>query len=337
MYADLFDQFGAGGRLGRNAGGDSNTSAADEPLLSFKAGKMNLTPVDAQFDCQPDKTRGEVRLLWKEGALHWQWYNRRQHKVDDDLIVTPGTTWSRVEQAAATSRIYVWTQEGEHRMYWMQDADESKEEEQMMKLQEFLKDPSSAAPEGSAPSAPAAAAAVAEGGSGDAAQVDALSRILENLGMPQPEEGATTAAPAAAGGLTLSDLQGAMAGLNATPTPSLDAIVTQDAITAILSDEAASARLRELLPETQQDMLRENLQSPQLRQTLRSLSATIMQGNLPSVLANFQLPVEAASASANPLQAFLDAVMASVKEDKEEAKDDKDDDDDKMDEEKTDE
>merc|ERR1712071_655387 len=75
-------------------------------------------------------------------------------------------------------------------------------------------------------------------------QVDALSNILGNLGMPQPS--ATSAStPAAAtapnttgGTLTLADLQGAMAGLathspvvqQQMPTPPLNELATTDAV-----------------------------------------------------------------------------------------------------------
>jgi 26S proteasome regulatory subunit N13 len=89
------------------------------------------------------------------------------------------------------------------------------------------------------------------------------------------------------------------------------------------------------LPEGQQneESLRANLQSPQLQATLRALSRALMpddHGELSgyaSVIANFQLDANAgqdALAAGNPLQAFLDCVVASVeaKKETEEGKDD---------------
>lgn len=220
-------------------------------------------------------------------------------------------------------------------------------------------------------------------GSGEAPQVDALSNILENLGMPQPratgagaatENDATSAsatpAPAAAdptstpaptsintatpsapapkasstGGLTLSDLQGAMAGLATTsppsglplsfaqpqPGPPLSAVVTPENIieSGILNDENIKAKLIEMLPENQrtEDRLIENLRSPQVQQCLKSLTAALCDGegsmdSFNSILANFQLRPEdgaIAMASGNPVQAFLDCVLKSVQREKDE-------------------
>lgn len=189
-------------------------------------------------------------------------------------------------------------------------------------------------------------------------QVDTLSNILENLGMPQQPTSSTTAAtaatpasnnnttstpvapaaPKASAGLTLSDLQGAMAGLATTSPPSqqsgppLNEIATIESIndSGILEDEETKNRLIELLPEGQrtEKKLMENLRSPQVKQCLKSLTAALEdEGSFNSILANFQLKPEdgaAAMASGNPIQAFLDCVLKSVEREKEEKKKDND-------------
>lgn len=181
-------------------------------------------------------------------------------------------------------------------------------------------------------------------------QVDALSNILQNLGMPQQSTTSTTTtstsdapaatpapttnatstptAPRGLGGLTLSDLQGAMAGLATTsPTaagPPLNQIVTADAVTdsGILESEEVKNKLISLLPEGQrtEDKLMENLRSPQVTQCLKSLTAALQEdGSFNSILANFQLDPQdgaAALASGNPVQAFLDCVLKSVEREK---------------------
>ena len=173
--------------------------------------------------------------------------------------------------------------------------------------------------------------------SGNTNQVDALSNILENLGMPQQnQQQSTPTATATTGTLTLADLQGAMSGLGASTAPAaaaaagppLQEIVTPEAISSLLEDEAVCTRLLELLPEEQQTRqhLEDNLRSPQVQQTLRSLTAALapddagsMEG-YHSVLANFSLDPQdgqAALASGNPIQAFLDAVLASVRNEEE--------------------
>mmetsp|Transcript_18457 Transcript_18457/g.26947 ORF Transcript_18457/g.26947 Transcript_18457/m.26947 type:complete len:431 (+) Transcript_18457:64-1356(+) len=195
-----------------------------------------------------------------------------------------------------------------------------------------------------------------------APQVDALSNILENLGMPQPSNSTTsssapavTPAPMTAaatpgapapkssgansGGLTLSDLQGAMAGLATTSPPAavgqqpvgppLSEVVTPENVieSGILNDESVKAKLIELLPEGQrtEERLMENLRSPQVKQCLKSLTAALCDdegGSLDgfnSILANFQLRPEdgaIAMAAGNPIQAFLDCILKSVQREK---------------------
>jgi hypothetical protein len=223
-----------------------------------------------------------------------------------------------------------------HRMYWMQSQSDEGEDEAVAKVNQYLVSPQDAAPE--------------------SPQVDALSNILEHLGMPQQQSSSTFGggAPATAttvntttttttnassasmgGTLTLADLQGAMAGLGGAATTAttttepipLHQVVTPAAIQSL--DEAAKARLLELLPEEQRTMehLQDNLMSPQIQQTLRALSQAMLpdeQGQLDgyhSVIANFQLDPrdgEAALTSGNPIQAFLDCVLASVEKEESE-------------------
>lgn len=162
---------------------------------------------------------------------------------------------------------------------------------------------------------------------------------------PRPDGSAATApgsAGAAGGGggggaITLADLQGAMQGLATStppgsaaaagagmPGPPLSELATADAIetSGILSDPAVRARLVELLPEGQRtdDKLEENLRSPQVQQSLKSLTAALASGDeFNSILANFALDPSdgaAAMASGNPIQAFLDCVLRKVEREK---------------------
>ena len=274
--------------------------------------------------------------------------DRREKEVVDSVRVTAGGRFERIETPHKDERVYLWTKKegsNNHEMFWMQTKSEDGEDEIVAQVNQFLTNPSDAAPEGEAPAAPASSGANVDSPSN---QVDALSNILENLGMP-PETpssssgaattGATSTAAAAAaagpgGTLTLADLQGAMAGL-ATNTASagpraapLSEVDTPSSITSLLEDEAAKNRLLELLPENQRSVehLEENLRSPQIQQTLRTLTQALVPdetGSLEgynSVIANFQLDAkdgEEAITKGNPIQAFLDCIVASVeKEDK---------------------
>jgi 26S proteasome regulatory subunit N13 len=260
----------------------------------------------------------------------------------------------------------------------VQDADDTKDDEVVTSVNQYLADPQSAAPQGSSSGVGGGngtgagsgtamdtdgADASPGGGSGGAgasnSQVDALSSILENLGMPQStaeslaasgaagsgaHSGASTGARATGGAaasnrtLTLADLQGAMAGIQsstgasagagaATSAPPLSEIVTPAAITSLLDNDDIKNRLMELLPEEQRNVasLQENLRSPQVQQTLRSLTSALLpddDGNMDgfySVLANFSLDPadgQASMIAQNPIQAFLDCVLAKVEKDK---------------------
>ena len=384
MYSEFFDQLGgAGGLPGRRASSNNNASstpARPPALVSFKAGKMNLTQLEnaAKYRCEPDTRRGEVRLVYQTASsdtsatngLYWQWYDRRDDSlVDSKQITATGSTWEKVElpksKKHSRDRVYVWTQQdGTYDMYWMQDASEEKDDEIMVQVNQYLADPASAAPAGTtSTTAGDSNAATSSGGretlggattgaSGSnppsQSQVDALSNILQNLGMPQSEgssasasDGGATGGAAAAGAggggmLTLADLQGAMAGIQSQqaasqPVP-LTEVVTPAAITSLMENEQARERLIALLPEEQRsnDYLEENLRSPQVQQTLRALTQALLpdgDGNMDSfysVLANFSLdPADGQEAMAanNPIQAFLDCLLASVKKDDEEEKD----------------
>jgi 26S proteasome regulatory subunit N13 len=103
-------------------------------------------------------------------------------------------------------------------------------------------------------------------------------------------------------------------------------VVTPAAIGQLLENEQVKNRLMELLPEEQRspEHLEENLRSPQVQQTLRSLTAALLpddEGSMDgfySVLANFSLDPadgQAALVANNPIQAFLDCVLAKVQKD----------------------
>jgi hypothetical protein len=398
MYSDLFEHLQGGRSSSRSGAASAATTVQEpEPLVQLKAGKMILEPsssspstASSSFHCVPDTTRGEIRLVWKNGHLKFQWYDRKRKTVVDDHVISavtataPASSFQRVPLAAkihAQDRIYVWTDcsismnPPNYRMYWMQDQDDANEAEAIEKINQYLKDPQSAAPPSittdnvtagtathagtlfanaasstatTATAGSTAAAAAAASSSSDNHQVDALSSILENLGMPQGDssaasassENATAPGAAAAGQrqLTLADLNLAMAELNnhhpnssATTTasssrgPPLHEIVTHEAIDRILQDPDVRQRLMEFLPEEQRGdeaALAENLKSPQIQSTLRTLTQTLLPDDAldlsgyASLIANFQLDPQDGQdilmRQGDPIAAFLECVVKSA-------------------------
>jgi len=353
MYSDLFDALGGGGAANNNSSSSANIEEP-KPLLSFKAGKVNLSlQENGKYWAAPDTRRGQVNLRYNDDdQLTWEWYDRREKKVIDTFLITDPVKLERADvpkstDADSNDRVYYWKLDNVWRMIWLQDKEEDKE--LIGKVNEILEKPRKPAEEGeTAPgNGPVSARSPGNASTSSAStttrQVDALSNILENLGTPSaaaaaPSTTASAPAPAAAGGgtLTLADLQGVMAGLQtqqASPA-GLQDVVSADAIKDLLENEDVRNRLIQELPEGQRtaEHLEENLRSPQVQQTLRSLTAALMpddNGSMDgyhSVLANFQLDAadgqQALTQSNNPIQAFLDCVLASVdKEKKEESKD----------------
>lgn len=347
MYSDLFDALG-GGPGSNNASTATSTREEAQPLLSFNAGKVGLAlQENGSYWATADTRRGQVNLKYNDDdQLTWEWYDRREKKVVDTVLVTEPVTLARAtvpksQDADTNDRVYYWKLDNEWRMIWLQDKEEDKE--LIGKVNDILKKPKK-------PLEPVESTATAGAGNGPVSvrspgnastssastttrQVDALSNILENLGMPQGEgqgaavDAAPPAAAAGGGALTLADLQGVMAGLQtqqASP-PGLHDVVGPEAIKDLVANEDVRNRLMQELPEDQRtpEHLEENLRSPQVQQTLRSLTAALLpddNGSMDgyhSVLANFQLDAadgqQALTESNNPIQAFLDCVLASVK------------------------
>mmetsp|Transcript_14773 Transcript_14773/g.21791 ORF Transcript_14773/g.21791 Transcript_14773/m.21791 type:complete len:371 (+) Transcript_14773:91-1203(+) len=357
MYSDLLDVLG---NQSSSSGGARRGETEKHVAVSFKAGKMKMElKENGKYWVKPDTRRGEVQLVWASQSLKWEWMDRRDKTVVDSVkIASGGGKFERVDTGNDEERVYLWTNKEaaastkKWEMYWMQDLVNETEDELVAQVNQYLTNPTDAAPEAensnNTGSNSIGVVSNSNKGSGNDnsssnnSQVDALSNILENLGMPETSGNVSESRSAAAPGgiLTLADLQGAMAGLPKGSSPGsgivsstpLSEVVTPAAITSLLEDDNVKGRLIGLLPDEQrsEQYLEENLRSPQIQQTLRALSQALTpddEGSLEgyhSVIANFQLDPkdgEASIAVGNPIQAFLDCVLASVKKEKNESTD----------------
>jgi len=358
MYSDLFDALGGNPSSsgGRNGSSSSERDPEEQPLLSFKAGKVELAlQENGKFLATPDTRRCQVNLKYNnDSQLVWEWFDRREKKTMDTIRITDPVCLQKADvprssDADSNDRVYYWKLDSEWRMIWLQDKEE--DPELIDKANAILKEPTkatAAAPASAAASTETTSTATPTNESSDpisarspssvsttTRQVDALSNILENLGMPQGQQ----APPAAAssGTLTMADLQSAMGGVqDSAPPPGLHQIVTPGAVSSLLANEEVRNRLLQELPEEQRsaEFLESCLRSPQVQQTLRSLTSALLpddNGSMDgyhSVLANFQLDAadgqRALSEGKSPIQAFLDCVLASVEKEKEETKEESD-------------
>ncbi|SBT45971.1 26S proteasome regulatory subunit RPN13, putative [Plasmodium ovale wallikeri] len=79
---------------------------------------------------KPDKRKGKL-VLYKicDNLYNFQWINRENNKVEDNLILTKSISLEKVDQCK-TGRVYLLRNKlrGEVSFYWMQDYDDSKDE-----------------------------------------------------------------------------------------------------------------------------------------------------------------------------------------------------------------
>lgn len=346
MYSDLFDALGPNPP---SSNGRSSNSDEEKPLMSFKAGKVELAlQENNKFLATADTRRCQVNLKYNdESQLVWEWYDRREKKVTDTITITDPVTLRRVDvpkskDADCNDRAYFFKLDSEWRMIWLQDKEE--DPEFIANVNEILGKPTKSPDSDPAEGGDAAAAGPSPSSVSTGQQVDALSNILEHLGMPQGTDQnigdapvtatGSTAASSSGGGtkkLTLADLQSAMGGvsnLHSNTNPGLHEVVTANAISTLLENKEVRKRLLQELPEDQrsEEFLEANLRSPQVQQTLQSLTAALLpddngsMDSYQSVLANFQLDASegqnALSQGKSPIQAFLDCVVASVEKEK---------------------
>ena len=360
---------------------DDDTSTVPPEVTS--ANKEN----DQKFHCVAGPERGEVRLVKStssassQPSYSWQWYNRTTENVAETIHLLPSSestkmkhTFERVtlpnKKIHEEDRVYVWTQipssskkkrvldvvpeqTPKYRMYWMQDADPTTDDTVVTDVHKFFADVATAAA-AAANSAATSSSSSSNAAAASASQVDALSSILENLGMPQnatngingmdttsdvdiPE--ASSTGTSGRNQLTLADLQGAMASIQqqqeqrVTVGPPLQDLVTSQSIDAIMENPEARQRLLQFLPPEQQseEFLRDNLTSSSMQSTLRTLTQMLIQqmadGDASSayteysnVIANFQLDPQDGEAALlqnnNPIEAFLNCIIASVEKEK---------------------
>ena len=324
-------------------------------------------------------------------SYSWQWYSRTTETVVETISLLPVSTTASATKMRHTfervtlpnkkmyeqDRVYVWTRiplsskkipiveeveeevkEGEeeeieskptYRMFWMQDADPSTDITIVEDVQQFFAEVAIAA----VAAAAAASTTTSSASAATANQVDALSSILENLGMPQTSNNSATSMDTTSGmdapptntatgrnQLTLADLQGAMASIQqqqqqqVTVGPPLQDLVTSQSIDAIMNHPEACQRLLQYLPAEQQsvEFLRDNLTSSSMQSTLRTLTQMLVQQNdddtsnatafteYSNLIANFQLdPQDGESAllqNNNPIEAFLNCIIAAVEKEK---------------------
>ncbi|ETB59533.1 hypothetical protein YYC_02989 [Plasmodium yoelii 17X] len=89
---------------------------------------------------KPDKRKGKL-VLYKicDNLYNFQWISRETNKIEDNIILTKNISLERVH-ACKTGRVYLLRNKlkGEVFFYWMQDYDDSKDEEFVSKFNSII-------------------------------------------------------------------------------------------------------------------------------------------------------------------------------------------------------
>ena len=259
-------------------------------------------------------------------------------KVEDNAAASAVETTANTNTSSSSVQRY---------FYWLQDINTESDLELTRKIAKYVSNPigstgrSVVANNAGSSEVPTSTTATDSATTAVTGPGDALSSILDNLtststsssndnviGTVNSTTGAGTGT--GTGQLTLADLQGAMAGLaTSSPTPAtavasapLTEVASADNVRefGILDDSSVKEKLIQLLPEGQQneESLMENLNSPQVRSALSSLTSALVTSpdSFHSMIMNFQLRPEDASLSSNPIQAFLECLLAQVEREK---------------------
>jgi len=180
------------------------------PALSINAGKclMQQQP-NGMFLVTPEKRRGQILLVKKNDLLHFQWKDRSSGIVEDDRIVFPSDASFKKVKTGKEDRVYLLQVGGTTRfMFWMQDKDASKDEENCNKLNQYMDNPNSI---------PAAVPPAAQSNN---AETESLLRML---GLPPRAAPQSVSAPTASAptfnGLDLSSIIRNIATANASSAP----------------------------------------------------------------------------------------------------------------------
>eukprot|EP01035_Chromulina_nebulosa_P020221 gene20221-26251_t len=327
--------------------GQRNRAPQENTLISIKAGKCILqTQADGKFQVVPDIRKGKIVLKTSpDGLLTFRWEARsivnpsaNNEVFEDERIIFPGEAkFKRINSGKPTDRVFLLSfNSGQKLLYWFQDKDESKDDELVIKINNYMNDPS-AVTAAIASNAPPANAAPGQ------------DELLRLLGLANPGN-ATQAPPQPAastnqnfGGLDLSSILGALSNnaqnnnagsANQAPPSSstyggvpsqpqqpipLQEILTSDAIfnSGVLDDPQVRAQIIEQLPEGQrsEEFLEDNIRSPQFQQSLESLSSALQSDGGNAVMANIGVDPSPGTNDllrGDAISAFLTSVQASA-------------------------
>eukprot|EP00929_Paragymnodinium_shiwhaense_P009892 TRINITY_DN114284_c0_g1_i1.p1 TRINITY_DN114284_c0_g1~~TRINITY_DN114284_c0_g1_i1.p1 ORF type:complete len:287 (+),score=102.69 TRINITY_DN114284_c0_g1_i1:87-947(+) len=267
--------------------------------VEFRAGKCEW---DGKM-VTPDKKKGKVVLYTSEEdqLMHFQWVDREKNEVALDLIFFNDAYFQEIKKCK-DGRVFLlrFTSSDKKHFFWLQEPKDEGDADLMKKFNETVgaKIPDKKAGGAAAPAAAGTAAAAAGALGAAGAEVNPeLRAALEAFLAGQ--------AGGAAGG---------QAAQRQPPVP-LGAVMTTEVLQGLMDDEAAVKEMMEQLPEGQRtpEDLRQALGSPQLQQSLFSLTQAIHSDQLPVLFASLGLDpstIATMAPGSDALEALIRAMEA---------------------------
>uniref|UniRef100_A0A1D1YY88 Proteasomal ubiquitin receptor ADRM1 n=1 Tax=Anthurium amnicola TaxID=1678845 RepID=A0A1D1YY88_9ARAE len=308
--------------------------------VEFKAGKLKR---DGSTNwLKADERKGLIYMDQGDDQLmHFYWKDRKNNTVEDDLILFPEEAeFIRVEQCT-TGRVYLLNFKSSSRklFFWMQDAKDDKDEENVAKVNRLINDPQGGLAESRQQQSSAGQLGSPFQNMDDLAgfgmDQEQLLQLLQGHGAfngppftsttpAEPQSTITATSEGGSGaqntdsnlGFTseqLGNLRNILSGIQVPegtrqPDVNLVDVLTPSAIGPLLNNpEIASALFPHLPPniERSPEELAAVIQSPQFVQALQSLSIALQSGQLGPLLTQLGLDPSAG----NGVEAFLRAIQ----------------------------
>ncbi|KIJ53435.1 hypothetical protein M422DRAFT_25317, partial [Sphaerobolus stellatus SS14] len=265
-------------------------------IIAFKAGRLQRRENTNWVDPLP--TKGQLQLLVADdGLLHFQWLNRSNSVVEEDLIIFPSeASFEQVTQAAG-GRVFVlkFRSSNQRHFYWMQDASPAKDNQYADNVHQLLEDPTYAP-------------------SWDEEEPETQPQASTSTAQPQLQ---LTQAQMDEIRNVLGQMRSRDTGAAAAPSVVISDILTPENLAPVFSNRDLVQSIFPSLPSDlpvppSAESLQRVIESPQFQSAVRSLDQALATGLLGGLVRSLGLPEEAGTG----IEAFLRAIKEQAEKDR---------------------
>lgn len=281
-------------------GGLGQTASSGSVLVEMKAGKCLIEGSRVL----PDKRKGMLLIRQEDDGLrHLVWMCRENNTKEDDLIVVDDAYLERVPECT-TGRVYVlrFTSSDKKMLFWMQSADESKDEALIKRFNGVA---------GGEPSSQQQLRSGPDGSRDSAQQQQQLTNLLLRFAQQLEQRNKATG----------DDFQGGSVGrTRSSGAVPISAILTSERLRALCDDPQAMEELKSLVPAAEdgdaEEEVRQSADCPQLAHAQHLITQAIYSEQLPLLMGLMELPqptpAEVASAE-DPMLLLLEGLEKKLR------------------------